>query len=205
MSHPNTYRNVFERFVPAGAVDYCHQLWNHLGFEFQIKKSRQTKFGDFRYLPDQKKYIITINNDLNPFAFLVTYLHEVAHLVTYREHGRKADPHGAEWKHAFRKVSAPVMNETVFPEPVLIALTGYFKNPKASSCSDPTLYNVLRRFDAPDDLLPLSKLAVGSLFQFNDRIYRKLEKRRTRSVCEETTSKRKYLIAEIARVKLISG
>ncbi len=199
------YVNVFERFVPAEAVAYCHKLWDYFGFEFQIKKSRQTKFGDYRYDHREGKHTITINNDLNPYAFLVTYIHEVAHLATFKEYGRKVSPHGEEWKQTFRKAMTPILNESVFPSNVLLALTNYFKDPKASSCSDPVLFNVLRKFDEPSDLTPLSKVPVGTSFTFNSKTYRKLEKRRTRSVCMEVTSQRKYLIAEIASVKVVEG
>ncbi|WP_421869555.1 SprT-like domain-containing protein [Marinoscillum sp.] len=196
-----TAEDVFRRFVPAPAVGYCAKLYTYFGFEFKIKRNRQTKLGDYRYSPQTKKHTITINNDLNPYAFLVTYLHEVAHLVTFDEHGRKAAPHGMEWKNNFKRVAKPVLNEEVFPPPVLLALNNYFKNPKAASCSDPVLYNILRGFDGPTDLIPLSKIAIGELFDFQGKHYVKLEKKRTRSVCQAVESKRKYLISEIARVK----
>ncbi|MEQ8473217.1 MAG: SprT-like domain-containing protein [Marinoscillum sp.] len=194
---------IFKRFVPAESVDYCVKLWDYFGFEFKIKKSRQTKLGDYRFTPKLKRHTITINNDLNPFSFLVTYLHEVAHLVTFDEHGRKAAPHGTEWKHNFKRVAQPVLNDKVFPLPVLLALNNYFKNPKAASCSDPVLYNILKQFDEPTDLIPLSQVKTGQTFDFQGKNYVKLEKKRSRSVCQEVMSRRKYLISEIARVKLI--
>lgn len=195
---------IFKRFVPPESVAYCVKLWDYFGFEFKIKKSRQTKLGDYRYSPNLKKHTITINNDLNPYSFLVTYLHEVAHLVTFNEHGRKAAPHGVEWKSTFKRVAKPVLNDKVFPPQVLLALINYFKNPKAASCSDPVLYNILRQFDEPTDLIPLSKIIVGNRFDFQGKEYLKLEKKRSRSVCQEVVSKRKYLISEIARVMPLS-
>ena len=141
---------------------------------------------------------------MNPYAFLVTYLHEVAHLVTFDEHGRKAAPHGTEWKNNFKRVAQPVLNQQVFPETVFIALQNYFKNPKAASCSDPVLYNILRQFDGPTDLIPLSQIKVGDIFDFQGKEFQKLEKKRTRSVCLEVKTNRRYLISEIARVKIVS-
>ncbi len=198
-------RDVFERFVPQSAVSYCFKLWDYFGFEFKIKKSRQTKLGDYRYDPRTKKNTITINNDLNQYAFLVTYLHEVAHLYTFDKHGRKAAPHGMEWKMSFKQIAEPVLTEQVFPPEILLALQNYFKNPKAASCSDPVLFNILRKYDAPSDLIPLSKIHVGDHFDFNKTEYRKLEKKRTRSVCLALATGRKYLISEIAQVKKIDS
>lgn len=194
------HAQVFERFVPPEAAGYCVKLWEYFGFEFKIKKSRQTKLGDYRYSPKTKKHTISINNDLNPYSFLVTYLHEVAHLVTFEQYGHKANPHGAEWKLNFRKVARPVLNETVFPEPVLLALKNYFKNPKAASCSDPFLYNVLKQFDEPSGKILLKAIQLGASFDFNGRKFKKLEKKRTRAVCLELKSNRRYLISEIAEV-----
>ncbi len=192
---------LFQKFVPQEAAKYCAKLLDYFGFQFKIKKSRQTKLGDYRYQPHLKLHTITINNDLNQFSFLVTYLHEVAHLVTYKESGRKAAPHGKEWKLNFKKVAQPVLNEKVFPSQVLLALKNYFRNPKAASCSDPALYNVLKAFDKPSGEITLSKIPIGCDFEFNGKVYQKIEKKRTRSVCKEVSSKRRYFISEVASVK----
>ena len=79
------YLAIFKRFVPLEAANYCLALYQQYGFEFKIKKSRRTKFGDYQFEPAQQKLIITINNDLNHYAFLITYLHEVAHLITFEK------------------------------------------------------------------------------------------------------------------------
>ena len=111
-----TSRQVFEKFVPLEAVDYCDELYQNLNFEFRVTRSRKTKLGDFRYQVGSKKASISVNNDLNPFAFLLTYLHEVAHLMTFNQFKGRVDPHGKEWKNAFKKVAAPLLTEQIFPE-----------------------------------------------------------------------------------------
>lgn len=197
------YLKIFERFVPKPAASYCLKLWDSLGFEFKIKKSRQTKLGDYRYAHLTKKHTITINNDLNPYAFLVTYLHEVAHMVTFEAYGHKASPHGKEWKINFRKIAQPILTNEIFPQPVLQALLNYFKNPKAASCSDPYLYNALKSFDEPNGKTLLKRINPGTTFDFNGRVFRKLEKKRTRSVCLELKTNRRYLISELAEIQVV--
>lgn len=197
-------RVVFERFVPKGAVDYCDELYQNLGFEFKVKKGRLTKLGDYRFIRKTKEHIITINNDLNPFAFLITYLHEVAHLITYNEFKGRVSPHGKEWKQHFTVLAQPMLNQGVFPPPILIALNSYFKNPKASSCSDPHLFKTLRLFDKPSNRITLEEIPPGKEFRFNKRVFIKEEKKRTRWICSETASKRKYLIPSIAEVELLN-
>ncbi len=194
-----TSEEVFQKFVPESAVTYCNRLYESLNFEFKIKKARQTKLGDYRFDRMNGKQTITINNDLNTYSFLVTYLHEVAHLVAFNKYGETILPHGKEWKQCFKEVAEPVLNTQVFDEGVLNALNKYFSNPKASSCSDPILYNILKKFDS-NPSIQLKDIKQGEEFLFNKRLFRKVEKKRTRSVCVELKTGRKYAIAEIAEV-----
>ncbi|MEQ8629405.1 SprT-like domain-containing protein [Ekhidna sp.] len=196
-----TAEKVFEKFVPLNSVSYCVKLYEKLGFEFKIKKARQTKLGDYRYNPKSERHTITVNNDLNPFAFLVTYLHEVAHLMAFKQYGRRIQPHGKEWKNCFKQVASPMLNADVFHPNVLNALNQYFKNPRASSCSDPVLYQILKQFDEPNDKILLKDVQVGVSFLFNNKAFVKLEKKRTRAVCLEIETKKKYMISEVAEVK----
>ncbi len=198
-----SYLRVFERFVPPSAASYCLQLYNYYGFEFKIKKARLTKLGDYRFDPIYKQHRISVNNDLNPFAFLVTYLHEVAHLVTHEEFGRTVKPHGGEWKHNFKRVCDPVLNPEVFPELVLMSLGKYLQNPKASSCSDPILFQVLRQFNHPNGEVLLKQLQPGDHFIFQKNTYKYEEKRRTRMVCTRIPSGKKYLISQLAEVRKV--
>ncbi|WP_370089738.1 SprT-like domain-containing protein [Ekhidna sp.] len=200
-----TSEEVFSRFVPQASVSYCVKLYERFGFEFKIKKARQTKLGDYRYNPKTDRHTITVNNDLNPFAFLVTYLHEVAHLLAFKQYGRRIQPHGKEWKQCFKEVSEPMLHPEIFHQSVLAALKKYFKNPKASSCSDPVLYQILKQFDAENGKLLLKEIQVGRSFVFNKKTFVKLEKKRTRSVCQEVVTHKKYLISELAEVFLLDS
>lgn len=195
-----TSEEVFKKFVPATSVSYCNKLYQQLGFEFKVKKARQTKMGDYRYDPRNGKHTISINNDLNPYAFLVTYLHEVAHHTTYIKYGNRVLPHGREWKSMFQELALPVLTEDVFTLDILQALQNYFRNPKASSCSDPVLFNIIRKYDIQQKN-QLKDILIGGTFNFNKRTFQKLERKRTRSVCLEIKTGKKYSIPEIAEVQ----
>ena len=198
------YLAVFQRFVPLNAAQYCLELYLQHGFEFKIKKSRKTKYGDYKFEPTQEKHIITINNDLNQYAFLITYLHEVAHLITYQKHKNKVTPHGKEWKNTFKIVSLPILNPQVFPDPLLKRLAHYMLNPKASSCSDPNLYTLLNKYDRRNDTCLLQTLQVGDQFLLNGASYQYIQLKRTRVLCLQINSDKKYLISKISSVKKIS-
>ncbi len=196
-----TAQEVFQQFVPESAVDYCVELYEQFGFDFKVKKARKSKLGDYRYDLRTGRHTITINNDLNPYAFLITYLHEAAHLTTNKKFGLNVQPHGSEWKQNFREIATPVINEKVFPRDLLTTLHQYFRNPKAASCSDPALHQMLRSYDTPHpDKILLKEVENGAQFLFNKRIFKRMEKKRTRFLCEEVASKKRYLIPEIAEV-----
>jgi SprT protein len=194
---------VFQRFVPELAVDYCVHLYEHLNFEFKIKKARRTKFGDYRLDRKTGQQTITINNDLNPYAFLITYLHEIAHLKTFQVFGNQIAPHGEEWKNTFKEVSIPIITQSVFPNEIQKQVVSYLSNPKASSCSDPVLYELLKQYDPASDTVFLKSLQPGDLFEFNEKRFIYLEKKRTRMVCKHMDTNRKYLINQLAEVKPI--
>lgn len=188
--------------VPENAVHYCLDLWTSIPFNFKVKGTRTTKLGDYRYDRRNGAHIITVNMDLNRFSFLITYIHEIAHLLTTERDGRDVPPHGAEWKANFSELMQPVLSELVFPGELLTVLKKHMQNPKASTYGDPALLSELRKYDDLNgELVPLSSISEGDLFEFNRRTYRKLQLRRTRVVCLEVKTSRKYLISKLALVK----
>jgi SprT protein len=195
-----TPQDTFSRFVPAAAVSYCIQLWHECKFDLKITPRRSTKLGDYRYDYQTKRHTISINHDLNKFGFLVTYLHEIAHLKTFNKFGNKVLPHGSEWKKEFQILVAPILNSETFPDKVFFALKKYISNPKASSCSDPSLTEAIRSFDKDKPEISLIKLGQGEKFYFQNRVFIKEELRRTRYVCQEVKTGKKYLIPKIAEV-----
>ena len=193
------FRNKLSKYLPEEALNYCSHLWLKYPFHLYIKRPRKTKLGDYRYDPKQRQHFITLNSNLNPYAFLVTYLHEVAHLITFQKYGRKAQPHGNEWKAVFSHLLEPVTRRKMVPDDIMGALTRYMENPKASSCSDPNLMIALGRHDHRPKIY-LKDIAEGELFNFHDRIFRKGNLRRTRYVCAEIHTGRNYLISKHAEI-----
>jgi len=143
---------------------------------------------------------------LNAYAFLVTTVHEFAHLHTWNEHKHKAKPHGSEWKANFKKMMQPFFEQEIFPPDVKHAIVRYLNNPAASSCTDLHLYKSLRLYDAPkpETHLTVEKVAPNALFKLkNGRVFRKEEKLRKRYKCVEVKTRRIYLFSPIAEVELV--
>lgn len=189
--------------VPSSALDYCHQLWVDFPFEFKLKKSRSSKLGDYRYDPRQKTHTVTVNQDLNPYQFLITYVHEVAHRRVHKVRaGQK--PHGIEWKMCFQKLMLPLLRPEIFPEDILRLLAKHMKNPKASSTADIKLMLALSQYDVSQASGPtLKDVALDREFKFRKRTFRKLQEKRTRAVCLELNTQRRYLIPMLAEVEVI--
>lgn len=193
--------HTLQTHVPPEAVDYCCDLWKASPFELKLTKSRQTKVGDFTSRRTKAHPRITLNHDLNPYLFLMTYVHEVAHLRVYLELGARVDPHGEEWKTTFTELMLPLLWENVFPEEILHELRRHMINPKASSFADTKLTMTFRKFDKnAGQFAVLSELPEGSIFELQGRYFRKGKLRRTRVLCRELKSKRDYLVPADAQV-----
>ena len=187
-------------YLPPSTNEYCSKLWKRYSYELKIVAPRKTKLGDYRYRAEFNHHLITINRDLNPYSFLVVYLHEVAHCITTIKHGTRVKPHGKHWQKEMVLLLTPLMSDQVFPPDIKKALESYLRAPKAASCSHPELTRVLRKYDSPTTMVALESIADGAAFIFRAKEYRKLELRRTRVKCLEIKSKRQWLISKLALV-----
>lgn len=186
--------SILEKHIPTVAIPYCFQLWQGNPFDFRLRAKRISKVGDFTCHPG-KTPRITINHDSRPYLFLLTYVHEVAHLAVHHKNGRRAEAHGREWKDTFRELLSPLLREEVFPSVLLTALKKHMIDPKASSFSDSALSSALRQYD---DLQKsgtlLSEIPEGSLFGLHGRWFKKGQLKRTRVLCRELKTRQNYLV-----------
>ena len=202
MSFSELHR-LFTRHLPESAVPYCLQLWEETPFHFFVKKPRNTKLGDFRYRRGQPIQTITLNVDLNPYQFLLTLIHEIAHLRAFAQYGTAHAPLGLEWKTKFKQLLEPVLNESTFPRDLLVPLKVHMRNPSASSARDLFLMKEMSKYEvAPiqGNIFFLSDLAPQTHFELAGRKFKKGETRRTRILCEELGTGKKYLVSRLARV-----
>lgn len=193
------------KYVPEAAADYCIDLWQLYDFPLLIKGDRKTKLGDFRGNRHTKKVSISVNGTLNPHAFLLTYLHELAHLIVWQQHPAGVKPHGPEWQAQFQLLMQPLLNEEVFPVEVLRPLKKYMQRPAASTASCQPLWIALRiQEEKPENALLLAQVPDGQKFRFSNTVYMKMEKRRTRVLCQNLSNGRRYLISTAAQVEAVA-
>lgn len=195
-------KSFLKPYLPSKSLDYCAKLWHRHPFHFKITKKRKTKLGDYRYHKFHKSHTITVNGDLNIYHFLVTYLHEVAHLLVRLQYDGREQPHGAQWKRTFQKLMNPVLNESVFPRDILIPLQKHMANPRATTYTDLQLTSAFRNYDTTQQpLLFLLDVPVGGRFEIDGRGFEKLKNNRTRAVCKDLKNGKKYLVPKMAEVR----
>ena len=95
-------------FIPLESHSMIKEIMLHDNLVVKVKNERKTKHGDYRQLPNSK-HQITINSNLNPYRFLITLIHEIAHFETYNKFGRFIKPHGKEWKQTFQHLMLPFL------------------------------------------------------------------------------------------------
>lgn len=199
-----TDREIIAKYVPEQTVDMVLQWIAQYKFRLRIKRKRNTKLGDYRPPQNGKGHFITINYDLNKYAFLITLIHEIAHLTNWEKFKNTVKPHGAEWKKDFRELMFPLLRQEIFPDDVRHAIEQYMQNPAASSCSDLHLMRVLKRYDAQNGLVHVEQLPQGAKFKTqNGRTFVKGEKRRTRFRCMDVRTRQIYLVNALMEVEHI--
>lgn len=197
---------ALDRFLPAGTSALFPQLLEGHSVLIKLKPSRKSKFGDYRPLKNHRfQHQITINNDLNPYAFLVTLLHEIAHMYVYEQYRNRAKPHGNEWKNIYAEILEPFINPDYLPLDVYKSLREHISGPTASSCSDYDLFQALKKYNPESNaLIVLESLPMGSHFKWrNGKVFLKESKLRKRYKCTELNSKRIWFFHPMAEIEKI--
>jgi len=198
-----TFIQNIQPYVPNGAADMVFDLIKEDKLKLKITKTRKTKFGDYRTPYKVDYHTISVNGTLNQQAFLITLIHEIAHLKVHVNFSKKVAPHGSEWKNTFKSIMLPFLNPNMFPDEVLRPLANYMKNPKASTTSDLKLYAALKQLNKEDSSPMVSDLDLGTLFLYKDSKFEKGLKRRTRIICYKMPSRKPYLFSPLTEVNII--
>jgi predicted SprT family Zn-dependent metalloprotease len=189
--------------IPESSKYQIKKILQASNIAIKITKKRKTKHGDFRRYTNGTS-LITVNNTSNPYRFLITLLHELAHFKVSQLYPYKVKPHGLEWKSIYREILIPFLNPDIFPEPICGLLANHMKNPKASTDRDFKLIIALRQFDPSSSKTLIYHLKDGKHFALeNDRIFIKLKKRRTLFECREKSTGKIYLFSPQSEVKPI--
>ncbi len=192
---------ALEPYLPEGTALQIAKWIDYFQVELSINRPRESVLGDYRHPHAGKTHRISVNRNLNPYAFLITLIHEFAHLTNWNKHGNKVKPHGEEWKSEYKRLMMPFIEKNIFPEIIDKALRKYMVNPAATSCTDANLLRQLKLFDKHQHSIFVSSIPMGGFFQMkNGRKFQKLSLVRKRYKCKELSTGNIYLFNPIIEV-----
>ena len=195
--------NHLQNYLPPGTGDavmiYLHQHKVHL----TVSKERKSILGDYRHRTHNANHRISVNGNLNHYSFLITLLHELAHLLTFEQFQNRVQAHGKEWKMIFGQLLHQFVQHKIFPADIESELLQSLKNPAASSCAEDGLLRVLRQYDEKsNNHLLVEELGAEDLFRIKDgRVFRKGEKLRKRYKCIEIKTGKIYLFSPVYEIE----
>lgn len=198
-------REILARYIPERAVAPVFEMIKANNVHLKIVNERRTRHGDYRRMPNGAQQI-TVNANLNKYRFLITLIHEIAHLLAFEKFGRQIKPHGQEWKFTFRELMLPFIRPEIFPSGLLPLIAQHFRNPKASSDTDAKLSVALKTFDPENDKNYIFEIPFGGIFRiYNGKTFKRGERRIKRYECLEIDTGKVYLFQPNAEVELLKN
>ena len=192
----------YKTYVPKKSITQLQYWIDELGVFIKLTKPRKTKLGDFKILKGQ--LVISINNNLNPYSFLITLTHELAHAFVYKNHKNTKDPHGKKWQLMFKSMLLNFLTPDYFPKDILEVLSLHIRKPNASTLSDIKLSSVLKTYDTYKTII-ISDINEGEEFKLsNGRLFIRGPKLRKRYRCIQKHTNKVYLfhpLADVSRVQ----
>jgi len=190
-------------YLPPGTYEpvltYLRQHKVHL----TVARERKSILGDYRHRTKAENHRISVNGNLNKYSFLITLLHELAHLLTFEQHGNQVYSHGKEWKSVYGSLLAQFLQHKIFPDDIEQELLRSLRNPAASTCAEDGLLRVLRRYDGDAGTFRLvEELPADAVFRTPDgRVFQKKDKLRKRFRCVEMQTGKIYLFSPVYEVE----
>jgi hypothetical protein len=199
---PLSYLN---NYLPLGASDKLLEYLHHYQVHLTITRTRKSILGDYRHATGSDNHRISVNGNLNKYAFLITLIHELGHLITFQQYGNKVNSHGREWKLAYRRVLEDFLHLKLFPPDIHQALLKSLHDLPASSCSDVNLTRVLKKYDMKNKNILVEDILEGALFKTEDgRIFKRGRQIRKRIECPELRTGKLYLFSPVFEVEPVN-
>lgn len=198
------FRSVLSSFIPENALEEVVVLLSKYPIHLGLMAPRKSVFGDYLAPRTPTDYHrITINGDLNKYAFLLTFLHEYAHLLVFVNHGAHMQAHGDAWKKKFRELIQQFVGKQIFPDDICCALKNYLIKMPASTSGDPYLMRVLEQYDQrkyPPNETSVDELPFKAKFQYNGEVFEKYGRLRKNYTCLRVADRALFRFNPITRV-----
>src|SRR5688572_4231393 len=177
MSKKEAPISALQQYLPPDTYEPVLHYLQYYKVHLTVARERKSILGDYRHRHGNHTHRISVNGNLNQYAFLITLLHELAHLLTFEKWSNKVAAHGKEWKAVFGQLLAQFIEHNVFPPDIKSVLLQSLHNPAASSCADEALLRTLKTYDQRNGNSHfVETLPEGALFKTHDgRIFQKGE------------------------------
>jgi hypothetical protein len=198
--------HALNTYLPDGAFEPVIQLINHYKVHLTVTRERKSVLGDYRHAVLGANHKITVNGNLNKYEFLITLLHELAHLLCFEQYRNRVEAHGKEWKAIYGQLLAQFIQLAIFPEDIRKSLQKTLLNPAATANGETALLLILRKYNTiqKEGVVTLAHVADGTLFkETKGRTFRKIKLRRKRIECIEVATGNIYLFSALTEVKII--
>ena len=195
--------NTLSDYMPEGSFSLVFEYIKKYHVHLTITKNRKSVLGDYRHALGSKNHRISVNGGLNKYSFLITLIHELAHLVTFIEFRNEVQPHGRQWKQIYGTMMKSFLGTKIFPADIELVLAHSLHDLPASSCSDDRLTRVLNKYDVrkPGSVM-VEELTEGDLFSIdNNKVFKKGKQLRKRIQCLEVSSGKLFLFSPVYEVK----
>ena len=200
--------HALNAYLPNGSFDPVIGLINQYKVHLTVTKARKSVLGDYRHAFQEANHKITVNGNLNQYEFLITLLHELAHLLCYEQYRNRVEAHGKEWKSIYGSLLYSFIQLGIFPEDIHKALKKTLLNPAATANGETKLLLVLRKYNTikKEGVTLVANIAEGVLFEsLNGRVFKRGKKRRIRIECIEIATGQVYSFSALTEVKLVQS
>ena len=198
--------HTLQDYLPKGSYEPVLEFLRLYKVHLTITRERSTVLGDYRHAVDNQHHRISVNGNLHQYSFLITLIHELAHLVTFMQFGNRVSSHGREWKNIYAQLLSQFLQKQIFPADIQKAIEQSMHNLPASSCADENLQRVLRKYDeSKNGLVLVEDLADGARFMIEGgRLFKKGKKLRKRFQCTEINTRKLFLFSPVYEVKPVA-
>lgn len=193
---------TLQKYLPENTVPFLKDWFGDYYIHIKITRSRNSKLGDYRKMPD-KSHQITVNSTLEPQLFFFVLTHELAHMVAFEKFGNRISPHGQEWKHTFRTML--IQSISIYKDDLKPIILKFSKSPKANFMASPDLVRYFHLKELPDNHFFVEDLQPHNEFIYRKQRYIFIEKLKKNYLCKNLNNGKNYVFKGLASVEKINS
>ncbi|GEM_PF-1797823 len=174
---------------------FLHDAATRLNTEIYFQRDSKHRLGTFMVKGNNIPARVYVRRNLPLGHFMIILCHELAHAMVWREYGHRAQPHGEEWKFAFKMLLRIVMSLYEFTPEWKAEALYQLEKPRV------TYENSDAEIEIQEGETRVKDLPDGAEFVWKEKTYRKISLQRTRVLCQRIDDRKKYLFIGKAVVK----